>query len=309
MSKKEEQLQPALPSFMSGLEAEGFEDVEQRTRITSYRISQGLSDVVANGIMCLGKIYASQDEIDLGSERSIIIFRKRKSRMLMNPKGISVACKGYGLDEYNHGNGRIRLYNAKDMPQKYLEDWGITPAMIADKENQVLDLPCAKCPYADWVTMEDGKDIPPKCNLVHEVFFFDVTEGLDAIPHVFSIPLTNKSVKETVRELDVILNQKLRLHRSDDYPNGLPICGGIIKLKADRGKNKDGQNFFFPSFDFERLVAEEDGPQFLMALKFLREYNEREAQYAQDEKVEETIEKESGSPWDNEGESSDTPWE
>jgi hypothetical protein len=324
MAKKENALQPveettdlALPSFMTGIKPEGYEDVQERTQITSYRISQGLSNVVSEGIMGVGKIYDSQDKVDLGTERSIMIFKKRKVRQMMNPKGVSVACKGYGLDANNHGNGRIRLYNAKDIPEKTLEAWGITEAMLEDKDNQVVDFPCAKCPFADWKTVKKGKEekrIPPACNLVHEIFFFDVTEGLDVIPHVFSIPLTNPMIRDVVKGLDNILNQKLRLKRTAESPHGLPIYGGILKLKVGRTENAEGQKFFIPNFEFERYLTEDDEPQFLMSRQFLRDFNKREAQYGVHDNEEfeanapSPMEEQTGNPWANEEDSNETPW-
>ena len=129
MAKKENALQPveettdlALPSFMTGIKPEGYEDVQERTQITSYRISQGLSNVVSEGIMGVGKIYDSQDKVDLGTERSIMIFKKRKVRQMMNPKGVSVACKGYGLDANNHGTDGFVCITPKTF-LKTLEAW------------------------------------------------------------------------------------------------------------------------------------------------------------------------------------------
>lgn len=321
MAKKENAIQPveettdlALPSFMTGIKPEGYEDVQERTQITSYRISQGLSTVVSDGIMGVGKLYDSQDKVELGTERSIMIFKKRKVRQMMNPKGVSVACKGYGLDADNHGNGRIRLYNAKDIPEDNLKAWGVTKEMIEDKENQVVDFACSKCPFADWKTGEDERRIPPACNLVHEIFFFDVTDGLDAIPHVISVPFTNKMAREAVKGLDSILNQKLRLKRTKESPHGLPIYGGVLKLKVARTENAEGQKFFLPNFEFERYLTEEDGPQFLMSQQFLKDFNKREAQYDTHDNEEpegnapSPMVEQTGNPWANEEESSETPW-
>ena len=189
--------------------------------------------------------------------------------------------------------------------------------MLEDKDNQVVDFPCAKCPFADWKTVKKGKEekrIPPACNLVHEIFFFDVTEGLDVIPHVFSIPLTNPMIRDVVKGLDNILNQKLRLKRTPKSPHGLPIYGGVLKLKVGRTENAEGQKFFIPNFEFERYLTEDDEPQFLMSRQFLRESNKRDAQYDVHDNEEfeantpSPMEEQTGNPWANEEDSNETPW-
>lgn len=320
MAKKKETMpavqeaELAMPSFMTGVKPEGYEDVDERTQITSYRISQGLSVVVSEGIMGVGRIYDSEDKVDLGTEREIMIARKRKVRQLMNPEGKSMACKGYNLDTNDHGDGRIRLYNSDDMPDEYLKAWGITDKELGEGNDRVLDFSCAECPFADWKT--DGeKRVPPKCTIAHEVFFFDVTDGLDTVPHIFSIVLTSKHAREAASDLDRILIQKLRMKRSEKVPQGLPIYGAILKLKVDRAENARGNRFFVPKFEFARYLTEDDAPQFAMCRKFLEDFNKREAQYREDydEKTESSsspMEEQAGNPWgDEEDSASETPWE
>lgn len=312
MSNEMEQYQGEMPAFLQNAKPEGYEGVQNRTQVTAYRISQGQSQVVSEGIMSVGRIYDSQDKVDLGTERKIMIAKKRIVRQLMNPEGVSVACKGYNLNEKNHGMGRIRLGNIEDMPEEYLKAWGINADADKNTEERFIDFPCERCMFADWKEGEDGKRLPPPCNLVHELFFFDVTEGTDSIPHVYNIAQTSKTTRDIIKGLDNLLLQKLHLKRTPQTPEGLPIYGGVISLKVQRVENARKQKYFVPLFEFDRYLTNDDGAQFMLCAKFLEESNRQEAKYLDDTVDEETkpsVETESGNPWgDSDTSNEEVPW-
>lgn len=308
MSNEIEKYQGEMPAFLAGVKPKGYEDVQNRTQVTAYRISQGQSQVVSEGTMSVGRLYDSQDKIDLGTERKIMIARKRITRQLMNPEGVSIACKGYNLDKSNHGMGKIRVGNIKDMPEEYLKAWGITPD--AHKEERYLDFPCDRCVFADWKEDDDGKRIPPPCNLVHELFFFDVTDGMDSVPHIYNIAQTSKVARDIIKSLDNILLQKLQLKRTNASPEGLPIYGGVLSLKVDRAENSRKQKYFIPVFEFDRYLTNDDAAQFMLCAKFYEESVKQEAQYEEAEEVPEAKpDVESGNPWGSSTPSSEEiPW-
>lgn len=281
-----------VPDFLRGKERHTFESVNPERKYDIYRIAQALSDVVTENQVPQGNLYETIERVPLGTERHIVIFEKRLIRKKMNPKGVSVACSGWGLDPQTRkgGTGRIRMYNKDDIPTEDLEAWGIP--LDAPAEGMIEKF-CDECPFSSW-RREDGKNIPPACNFVHEIFFLDIENGFDRVPKKIEIAETNSETRKSARVLDNLIQRNLR-------NKNLPDIAGVFLLKTKRVENAEGKKYFVFDFDFVGVISDEtlyDAVEYCYSTF-------RDTRLKEDDDEKERSENEN--PWDEEV-NEDIPW-
>ena len=234
-----------LPTWMSQQQGQdGFEDVNPQSRNYSYyKLAQGISPVVAEGLVNVGSFYETDEKVSLGRTRKILVFKKRVSRKLLGDQGKFIACRGYELA--NGGKAFVYLKNASKFSERMLAEFKV-PAL--DNADGRLERSCKNCSLKEW-TEDATKKIAPPCSVVHEVFFVDITESTE--PKVRLIEVAEKSAigKACAKELN---NQLLKIKKS-----GAPIWSAIWELEATPIKNKSGNTLWFPKFTPTEWASEE----------------------------------------------------